>query len=93
LLRTSSSSTPEFLSGHTPPELLTPRQAARRLLISEPTIRQRIDSGVWPGIRVGRLRFIERSVVDQLAERQAAGFPLRYTSGRRLNPDRWDDER
>jgi len=54
------------------PELLTVPQVADRFQVTAQTIRNWIDQGVLPAVRVGRAFRVRRADVDELIERASA---------------------
>jgi excisionase family DNA binding protein len=55
--------------------LLTVPQVAEEFQVTDQTIRNWIDSGVLPAVRIGRAFRIKRSAVDELLDRATAESP------------------
>jgi excisionase family DNA binding protein len=55
--------------------LLTVPQVAEEFQVTDQTIRNWIDSGVLPAVRIGRAFRIKRSAVDELLDRASADSP------------------
>ena len=51
-----------------PHALLTVREAAGRLRVSEETIRRRVDDGTLAAVRLGSVRRVFASELDRLAD-------------------------
>lgn len=59
------------ISGHTAPDVMTPREAAEYLRFGESTVRQWARLGRLPGIRIGgRLRFRRQALLKWLADQE-----------------------
>jgi excisionase family DNA binding protein len=54
--------------------LLSPKELAARLGISERTVRSMIESGALPSVKVGGLRRVEAVAVDEWLARQRRGL-------------------
>jgi excisionase family DNA binding protein len=69
--------------------LLTVPQVADEFQVTSQTIRNWIDQGVLPAIRVGRAFRIERADVDALMGRARAESDSLATQRDPWNPERW----